>query len=158
MSENKKCVSCEYKKEVSFNGQTFHNFDVKFDGDDKTYQYSAKDKNNPMFKVGEETLVDIDVKTGQGQDGTEWKIYKARPAKVNPMGGGGKSYPKKTKADYLTENLSYSQSYAKDGLCALINSGKITVKNETEFGDMLVKVTKQLLAFSEPKIKEYLAE
>ena len=145
MSENKKCVSCEFKKEVTFSGGTFFNFDVKFEGDDKVYQYSAKDKNNPAFKVGETSLVDIEVKTGQGQDGTEWKIYKVRPAKVNPQGGGGRAYVKKTKGELLVESLSFVESYVKD----MVVAGKIEYK---DWG----KTVDNLMSYNEKKIAEYM--
>lgn len=146
MSENKKVISREYAKEYKTkDGTTNYSFKVKFEGDEKTYQYSSTVKDDPpYFKVGEVAEFNIEEQKYE-KDGTTTIYYKVKP--VTPKFGGKGNYPRKTKVDYLTENLSYTQAYFKD----LIVADKIAVKD-------YIPAVEKMLEFSEKKIKEYLAE
>ena len=146
MSESKKVVSCEFKKERDSQYGKMFDFKVKFEGDDKLYAYAAKNKDNPYFKVGEVADFDVVVKTGTDNEGNPWTIYNLKPVRPqgNFGGGGGKGYARKEKKDYLCENLSYITSYSKD-LCV---AGKIE-------SDKMIPLVKKLLEFTEEKIGEY---
>lgn len=127
----KKCISCDFKKEVKLKDGTFYSFAVKFEGDDKEYSYLAKDKNEPKFKVGEEQEVEITEKSGTNADGSEWKIYNVKPAQ-KPFGKGG-GFVKKGKQEYLADAVAMTASYAKD----LIIAGKIEMKDFTAYWDKI---------------------
>ncbi len=144
---NKKVLSREFAKEYKTqNGQTNYNFKVKFEGDDKTYQYASTVKDNPPhFIPGEMAEFTIEEQKYE-KDGTTTIYYKVKPVKPEFKKGGG-GYPRKSKADFLVENLSFQSSYVKD----LIVSGKVKFE-EWE------KTLKEMLAFSEAKIKEYTAD
>jgi len=146
MSETKKVISCEFKKERDSQYGKMYDFKVKFEGDDTAYAYAAKNKDNPYFKVGETAEFDVVVKSGESADGTKWEIYNLKPVRPQQgFGGGGSKGYKKSKGDYLCENLSYMVSYSKD-LCV---AGKIE-------SEQMIPLVDKLLKFTEGKIAEYM--
>lgn len=130
MTTTKKCTACDFKKEVKIKDQTFFSFTVKFEGDDNSYNYLAKDKGDPKFKVGEEQEVEITEKSGVNEHGDEWKIYNVKPAQKAFNKGG---FVKKGKQEYLADAVSISASYAKD----LVVAGKIEIKDFTTYWDKI---------------------
>jgi len=144
--ESKKVISCEFKRERTDKYGLKYDFAVKFEGDDKQYQYTTTDKNKPYFVAGETAQFDTEEKSGDREDGTKWTIYKAKPVKQEFSGKGG-GYRGKTKIDFLCDNLSFQSSYIKD----LILGDKIKIE---EFDKML----EERLKFTEAKIRGYLSE
>lgn len=147
MSESKKVLSREYVKEYLLkDGKTMnYSYKVKFEGDDKTYQYSSTVKDNPpYFKIGEvaEFTVSEQKYEKDGNTTIYYKCFPVKPAFV--AGGGGKGY-KKTKSDFAIEFLSYSESYVKD----LIINGKVPLDDWGKYTDKLMK-------YNVDKIDEYM--
>lgn len=143
--QNKKVVSCDFKNEFKHEKfGTFYNYTVKFEGDDKSYVYAAKNQDNLYFKVGESVDFDVEEKRGTTQDGTEWVMYKLKPVKpaFNPS---GKTFQKKGKAEYCAEALQFTSSYVKD----LIVSGKLDL-------DKWISKVDEIMKYNESKINEYL--
>jgi len=143
MAESKKVLSREFAKEFQASDKTMYSFKVKFEGDDRTFQYVSTSKDAPPhFKVGEVAEFTI-TESKYEKDGNTTIYYKAMPVKPAFTPGGGRSQPKR-KIDYLAETLSFSQSYIKD--CFI--SGKIELKNwDTEVD--------RLMAYYEKKLSEW---
>lgn len=140
---NKKVISCDFTKEAKTQYGTVYNFKVKFEGDDKTYFYSAKDKENPFFKVGENADFDVETKTGTSEDGNPWTIHKLKPIRPNTFGGGGKGYAprEKSKKEVLCEHLSFNNRYVVDMIVAGIIKDTAW---ETQLNRMMEYVEKKI--------------
>lgn len=93
-----KCINCTYKS--TFNGQngTLYDFNVSFE-DGTQGVYSAKDMNNPKFKVGEVVSYEVEEKpTRNGNTFNKIKHVSERDQQgggaQGSSGGGYKSRPK----------------------------------------------------------------
>lgn len=58
MEKKSKCTKCEFNREKESQHGMIYYFNVEFENGDKG-SYGAKDKDDPKFKVGEESEYDI---------------------------------------------------------------------------------------------------
>ena len=150
-TKKSKCVVCTFNQEFDWTDskgitKKYYKYLAVFENGDTGF-ISDTTKAEP-FVVGVEAEYTIEPNPKKPN---EFKIRK-------PKADGGfrkkQSDSKKTRVDYLTENLSYTQSYVKD----LIVAEKIVPSKEKSVADLWIDNTKKLLEFSEARIKEYLSE
>jgi hypothetical protein len=83
MSTKVKVASATFKKEGDGRFGKWYLYDIKLDGDDKTYQYMGKSNPQNKFAVGQEVEVEIEKKENNGY--TNWSI---KPVQQGGFNGG----------------------------------------------------------------------
>jgi hypothetical protein len=145
-TKKSKCVVCTFNQEFDWQDKKWYKYLVVFENGDTGF-ISDTTKAEP-FVVGAEAEYTIEPNPKkQGE-------FRIRKPKAD---GGFQKRPfgvRQTKSDYLTANLSFTQSYIKD----LIVAEKIVPIKDKSIADLWIENTKKLLEFSEAKIKEYLSE
>lgn len=109
-----KVASVVFKKSGEGKFGPYYIFDVKIEGDDKTYQYMSKNNPQNKFVAGQE--VEFDVETKQNGQYTNYSI---KPVQQGGFGGGGQNNAARIEVD--------KRIAALDGAISLVSSGKVHV-------------------------------
>lgn len=86
MAQKVKVASAQFKKEGEGKFGKWYLYEIKLEGDDKTYQYMAKSNPQNKFVVGQEVEAEIEKKENNGY--TNWSI---KPVQNGGFNGGGNS-------------------------------------------------------------------
>lgn len=108
-----KVVSATYKRDVNTKNGVMYSYDIKVDGDDKTYQYLAKTNPQTKFVVGAEMEVEIT------QNGNYYNIKPSQQG--GGFGGGGFNNGARLELDKKVVALNSAVN--------LVSAGKVELAN-----------------------------
>jgi hypothetical protein len=95
MAQKVKVASAQFKKEGEGKFGRWYLYEIKVEGDDKTYQYMAKSNPQNKFVVGQDVDVEVEKKENNGY--TNWSIKPVQQG--GGFGGGGGSNPARMELD-----------------------------------------------------------
>lgn len=125
MAQKVKVASAQFKKEGEGKFGKWYLYEIKLEGDDKTYQYMSKTNPQTKLPVGQEVEVEIEKKENNGY--TNWSI---KPAQQAGGFGGGANNGARLELD--------KKLGALNAAVKLVGSGHVKIEKLKETYDKLL--------------------
>lgn len=116
MAQKVKVASAQFRKEGEGKFGKWYLYEIKLEGDDKTYQYMAKSNPQNKFVVGQEVEVEIETK----QNG-QYTNYNIKPVQQGGGFGGGANSGARLELDKKIAALNNAVN--------LVSSGEVKLEN-----------------------------